>query len=416
MNPKRKLFACAVGLALICQECLGFVQPPNIPVLSISNSRLVTTELRSGYSAEQNSFKKSQSNLNHAGPRLSHDEQQELLRQAVETRRLRNLKKELWRPNQEPTLLQLSRYSGYGDEINEYKEAFDRGHAAREMLVTSNMGLVHFTVNNLVGQGRQLRSLSRDDLIQEGAIGLARAVDKWNLEIGGRFSSYAIYWVRAAILRCIAERDDIVRVPEYVSSAVRKVTRAAKSLGLELDGGQIILSPSWKEAHVAKALAEEAGLSDRQLLEALKVKQRRKNGVRSFEDWMQQGREFATDLSSSIDETNSRSLELEKFKSNLSRFLKPREMEALSLRYGLTQYVSTLTTERDYVAEAERELFPSPIQELPAKGRWGEAMSFNEVGKKMTISAEGGRLLCHKALAKLRRAAEDGALEPAFLL
>ena len=50
-----------------------------------------------------------------------------------------------------------------------------------------------------------------------------------------------------------------------------------------------------------------------------------------------------------------------------------------------------------------------------AKGRWGEAMTFTEVGKRMEVSAEYTRKLCHRALNKLKEAAEDGRLEPALL-
>jgi DNA-directed RNA polymerase sigma subunit (sigma70/sigma32) len=53
---------------------------------------------------------------------------------------------------------------------------------------------------------------------------------------------------------------------------------------------------------------------------------------------------------------------------------------------------------------------------VPTQGRWGEAMSFVEVGKRMKVSAEYGRRLCHAAIQKLQRAAQEGALmEPAFL-
>jgi DNA-directed RNA polymerase sigma subunit (sigma70/sigma32) len=129
----------------------------------------------------------------------------------------------------------------------------------------------------------------------------------------------------------------------------------------------------------------------------------------SFEAWMQQGQDFATDLTPVVADDNPlASLETEQLKSTLSKFLRPKEMEALSWRYGL---------QRDYVAEAEEELFGrSPRAPITVKGRWGEAMSFTEVGKKMKVSAEYGRRLCHKALNKLRVAAEEGMLEPALLL
>ncbi|EEC43530.1 predicted protein [Phaeodactylum tricornutum CCAP 1055/1] len=353
-------------------------------------------------------------------PRITHEEMMTLLSHTVELRRIKQIEADLaltYPSSRKPTTLAVARKAGYADDLEAYEATIDLGYASRETMVTRNMGLVHFCANDIVGtQARpsRLQTLSREDLIQEGAIGLARAVDRWNPEIGGKFSTYAVYWVRAAILRCIAERDDLVRVPEHVSAAVRKISRAARQLGIDIDGNDLISSvyskdASWKEAQAAKALAEEAGLTPRQVSEAIKVKARRRGGMLSFEAWMQQGQDFATDLTPVVADDNPlASLETEQLKSTLSKFLRPKEMEALSWRYGL---------QRDYVAEAEEELFGrSPRAPITVKGRWGEAMSFTEVGKKMKVSAEYGRRLCHKALNKLRVAAEEGMLEPALLL
>ena len=100
-----------------------------------------------------------------------------------------------------------------------------------------------------------------------------------------------------------------------------------------------------------------------------------------------------------------KSQEKEKVRLTLSRFLRPKEMEALSWRYGLVETPN-------YLQQAEQRIFGD---DQVTKGKWGEAMSFTEVGKHMSCSAEYGRKLCHKALDKLRQAAEAGSLEPAFL-
>jgi RNA polymerase sigma factor (sigma-70 family) len=276
------------------------------------------------------------------------------------------------------------------------------------------MGLVYYSVKEIMGRNRAcLKSLSREDLVQEGAIGLARAIDKYNPSMGTKFSTYAVYWIRAAILRCIAERDDIMRVPEHMSAAVRRVSAAAQRLGMELDGDTILSSLSsgarWKEAQAAKALAEEAGMTDRQLVQALRVKQQRKMGsVVSFEAWMQNGKNMEVDLATP--DESGRELDSEYLKTILGEFLRPKEMEALSWRYGLIEQKPY----RDYLGEAEEEIFGESLAP-PVKGKWGEAMSFTEVGNKMSISAEYGRRLCHKALNKLQQAAKEGQLEPALL-
>jgi RNA polymerase sigma factor (sigma-70 family) len=358
-------------------------------------------------------------------PSKSQQHQQELLRQAHELRRLKDLEKDLALKSpalQTPLLSVRTKAAGYGTDLEGYEEAIDNGHKARETLVSSNMGLVYYSVKEIMGRNRaSLKSLSREDLVQEGAIGLARAIDKYNPGMGTKFSTYAVYWIRAAILRCIAERDDIMRVPEHMSTAVRKVSAAAQRLGMELDGDTILSSLSsdarWKQAQAAKALAEEAakalaeeaGMTDKQLAQALRVKQQRKMGsVVSFEAWMQNGKSMEVDLSTP-DESCTK-VDSEHLKTVLGEFLRPKEMEALSWRYGLIEQKPY----RDYLGEAEEEIF-GETSAPPVKGKWGEAMSFTEVGNQMSISAEYGRRLCHKALNKLQQAAKEGQLEPALL-
>lgn len=381
-----------------------------------------------------------------------------MLRQAAELRRLNQLETGLAIRGQLPLLSVRAKAAGYGEELEAYENAKLDGQKAREELVTRNMGLVHYCVTQILHKKKHLNSLSREDLVQEGAIGLARAVDKYNPSIGGKFSTYAVYWIRAAVLRCIAERDDLLRVPSHVSQAVHEINKAARRLGMDLDGSLYMTSSSWKEAQEAKRLAEEAGLSERNFEEAMKVRNRRyTGGYIAFESWMQKGENLVSDVpvmgETSADESATSAWEREQLRKILSQFLRPKEMEALSWRYGLVNDASSQQTTSDatpqqranqYLAEAEEKLFgsasatttatathtilgsASPIKtsmeaaassssSLPAKGRFGEAMSFHEVGKKMKVSAEYGRKLCHAGLAKLRQAAEDGRLEPALL-
>lgn len=364
-------------------------------------------------------------------PLLTHEEETELLRQTVELQRLVRLEEEMALKSpthQLPIVLVRAQALGYGDELDEYEGAKYDGQKARETLVTRNMGLVHYTVNQIIGKGNdnRLNSLSREDLTQEGAIGLARAIDKWNPAIGGRFSTYAVYWIRASILRCIAERDDVVRVPDHVSRAVREINKAARRLGINMDSEGIMQSASWKDAHTAKLLAEEAGLTDRNFAEAMKVRSRRyTGGYVSFECWMQKGQDLQSDVPMGSTDLGISTIESEQLRSMLSKFLRPKEMEALSYRYGLVRENAASQGQpqnRDYLAEAEEELFGTkPIKkvaakkEIPVKGKWGEAMSFTEVGKHMQVSAEYGRKLCHAGMVKLKAAAEDGRLEPGLM-
>lgn len=407
---------------------------------AFSSSRLMTPSTSSCYghaktSATTTTSSSSTTTTVTAMPRLTPEEEKDLLDKAVQARKIKDLERQTGRKSSYSNQfgrLELAKLTGYG--VEELQQILDDGQRARETLVIRNMGLVHYTVNEIIGKRKQkTQSLSREDLIQEGAIGLARAVDRWNPDIGGKFSTYAVYWVRAAILRCIAERDDMVRVPEHVLSTVRKVTRAAQSLGIDIDGDNLLsnvynpsTSTKWKEAQAAKALAEAAGITDKQLMDVIQIRKRRATGIISFESWMQNGQDLETDLQpidARSESTSSSSEHQDYMIETLSRFLRPREMEALSLRYGLTVNPPNTSkgtkSSRNYLAEAEEHLFPashstSTAGKIPAQGRWGEAMSFVEIGRKMKISAEYGRRLCHVALAKLRRAAEEGALEAAW--
>lgn len=299
-------------------------------------------------------------------------------------RRIQQIERELIASTSQSavTSLQLSLATGYDEAFDVMEQAVQRGEVAREQLITTNMGLVRHVVKDIVRRRPRLASVTTEDLVQEGVIGLVRAMDRWNPEIGtAKFSTYAVFWIRAVVLRCIAEKDSVIRVPSHVSSAVSKVTRAAQTFGWT-EG------KSWREAAAAKELAEAAGVSDKQLQEVIKIKNRQ---ILSYETWAEIERATASHTEASImDDANSN---ISSTKETLSRFLGPREVEAISWRYGLN-------TNDD-------PSFPG--------GKWGESMSFAQVGKQMQVSAEYGRRLCHKALNKLRAAAEEGSLEPALL-
>jgi RNA polymerase sigma factor (sigma-70 family) len=207
---------------------------------------------------------------------------------------------------------------GYGADnaADQLQKALDHGYAAREQLIITNMGLVRHVVWALVGSAK---SLGREDLVQEGAIGLARAVDRWDPEIGGKFSTYAHYWIRAAILRGIAQRDELVRVPEHMRSAIVKLERAARSLGIE----NFFSDKRWRDAREAKELAEAAGVTRKQLEQARQVQDRRRNTLSfetwmGFETWMEQGQDVSSAGSSPMG-----SAELQDLRMSLAKFLRP---------------------------------------------------------------------------------------------
>jgi RNA polymerase primary sigma factor len=99
------------------------------------------------------------------------------------------------------------------------------GQAAREHLGRANTRLVVSIAKRYMGQG-----LPFPDLIQEGNVGLMRAVDKYDYNRGNRFSTYATWWIRQAITRALAQKTRTIRIPLHMTERIRQMYRTAQSL------------------------------------------------------------------------------------------------------------------------------------------------------------------------------------------
>ena len=104
------------------------------------------------------------------------------------------------------------------------------GERAREHLITANLRLVVSIARRYDGKGLQL-----PDLIQEGNIGLMRAAEKYDWEKGFKFSTYATWWIRQAMMRAMADQGRTIRVPSHVVELLHRVAKAERELTVELE-------------------------------------------------------------------------------------------------------------------------------------------------------------------------------------
>src|ERR671910_279320 len=115
------------------------------------------------------------------------------------------------------------------EEIDLSKRAKKGDEAARNRLIEKNLRLVVSIAKKSRGRG-----LSFEDLIQEGNIGLMKAVGKFDSERGFRFATYATWWIRQTIQRAVADKGRTIRIPAHISEKMRKMARTYNELSAEL--------------------------------------------------------------------------------------------------------------------------------------------------------------------------------------
>jgi RNA polymerase primary sigma factor len=118
----------------------------------------------------------------------------------------------------------------HAEEIDLSKRAKTGDKGARQRLIEKNLRLVVSVAKKYRGMG-----LPFEDLIQEGNIGLMKAVEKFDSDRGWRFSTYATWWVRQAVQRAVADKGRTIRVPVHRGDKLRKMARAYNELSSEME-------------------------------------------------------------------------------------------------------------------------------------------------------------------------------------
>jgi RNA polymerase primary sigma factor len=235
-------------------------------------------------------------------------------------------------------------------ELARRKDAGDE--EAKKRLIESNLRLVMSITRNYTKAGVPLL-----DLIQEGNLGLIRAVEKFDYTMGYKLSTYATWWIRQAVTRALADQGRTIRLPVHVAEQVRRLMRTRRELAQKLN----------REPTVAE-LADESGFTEKRVEELLDLVEH----PVSLETPVGDGESVYADLIEDVhsdrpDDTTAKKLRGKELSEALSR-LNPRMRKVLFLRFGLDgekpQTLEQVGVDLGITRERVRQLESRALREL----------------------------------------------------
>jgi len=255
--------------------------------------------------------------------------------------------------------------AGYRAYIDRIRSAEEAARREREAFVNANLRLVV----TIARRYRNVSGMTLGDLIQEGNLGLLRAVDRFDYRRGFRFSTYATWWIRHMVGRSVADKARTVRLPVHVLDAKQRVGKVRRELSSQLGR-----TPTFQE------IAEQADMTPER--------------VRELEEGLPE-RGFSLDQPIGDDEGRSR---VDSFVDPNADVTTPLDkLTADATKGELTRHLSKL----------------KPIEADVIRNRFGlggiEERTLREIGEKYSLSRERIRQIQEQALTKLRRALSSGA-------